>query len=103
MMVLIPSANTPAEKSRRFRRPVHRAGIHPPRPGGIFEGMKTFGDKHARRQWKRKFKQEMRGCGGISNRRCTRTRTSGRRTGTNTGRSIRTITLALVLPAVSCG
>jgi phage shock protein PspC (stress-responsive transcriptional regulator) len=61
MMVLIPSANTPAEKAAASGVPSTAQEFIRRAREGYYEGMKTFTDKQARRQWKRKFKQEMRG------------------------------------------
>ncbi len=61
MMVILPSATTPAEMaaahgstSATAQEFIRRARE------GYYEGMKTFGDKRAYREWKRKFKREMR-------------------------------------------
>jgi phage shock protein PspC (stress-responsive transcriptional regulator) len=61
MMVILPSATTPAEMaaahgttSATAQEFIRRARE------GYYEGMKTFGDKRAHREWKRKFKREMR-------------------------------------------
>jgi phage shock protein PspC (stress-responsive transcriptional regulator) len=61
MMVILPSATTPAEMaaahgstSATAQEFIRRARE------GYYEGMKTFGDRRARREWKRKFKKEMR-------------------------------------------
>jgi phage shock protein PspC (stress-responsive transcriptional regulator)/uncharacterized membrane protein len=62
MAFLMPSANTPAEKAAAFgggpstsQEFIRRARA------GYYEGMKTFGDKRAYREWRRKFRQDMRG------------------------------------------
>lgn len=63
MLILIPVAVTPAEKAAAF------GGGSPSTAGefvrrakqGYYEGMKTFKDKQAHREWKRRFRSEMRG------------------------------------------
>ena len=61
MMIIFPEAVTPAEKAAAF------GGAHTAQEfirrakAGYYEGTKTFTDKKARREWKRKFKDEMRG------------------------------------------
>jgi phage shock protein PspC (stress-responsive transcriptional regulator) len=61
MMILLPSARTPDEMaaahgstSATAKEFIRRARE------GYYEGMKTFGDKRAHREWRRKFKREMR-------------------------------------------
>jgi phage shock protein PspC (stress-responsive transcriptional regulator) len=61
MMAILPTATTPAEMaaahgstSATAQEFIRRARE------GYYEGMKTFGDKRAYREWKRKFKREMR-------------------------------------------
>jgi phage shock protein PspC (stress-responsive transcriptional regulator) len=61
MMIILPSARTPDEMaaahgstSATAQEFIRRARE------GYYEGMKTFGDKRAHREWKRKFKREMR-------------------------------------------
>ena len=61
LMFILPSATTPAEMaaahgstSATAQEFIRRARE------GYYEGMKTFGDKRAYREWKRKFKREMR-------------------------------------------
>lgn len=61
--LIVPTATTSAEKAAAFgaastaQEFIHRA------KAGYYEGMKSFPDKHARREWKRKFKQDMKGWG----------------------------------------
>ena len=62
MWLILPSASTPAEMaaahgmaSATAQEFIRRARE------GYYEGMKTFGDRRAYREWKRKFKSEMRG------------------------------------------
>lgn len=62
LAIIVPAAKTPAEKSAATGTTAATAQEFIRRAkAGYYEGMKTFHDKHARREWKRKFKQEMRG------------------------------------------
>jgi phage shock protein PspC (stress-responsive transcriptional regulator) len=62
MLILIPVANTSAEKAAATGGGPSTAEEFIRRAKeGYYEGMKTFKDKRAHREWKRKFKQEMRG------------------------------------------
>jgi len=63
MMLLIPPANTPAEKAAASGIPSTAQEFIRRAREGYYEGMKSFGDKHERREWKRKFKREMHGLG----------------------------------------
>jgi phage shock protein PspC (stress-responsive transcriptional regulator) len=62
MAFIVPTASTPTEMAAAqgggpstTQEFIRRARA------GYYEGMKTFHDKHAHREWKRKFKREMRG------------------------------------------
>lgn len=60
MIFIIPAASTPAETTAAFGGPsTAREFIRRAREG-YYEGMKSFHDRHARREWKRRFRQEMR-------------------------------------------
>jgi phage shock protein PspC (stress-responsive transcriptional regulator) len=62
MLFLIPSAVTPAEKAAAFGGGPSTAEEFIRRAKeGYYEGMRTFHDKGAHREWKRRFKSEMRG------------------------------------------
>ena len=61
MVIIIPVARTPAEKSAAFGVAATAQEFIRRAKEGYYEGMKTFHDKDAHREWKRKFKQEMRG------------------------------------------
>jgi phage shock protein PspC (stress-responsive transcriptional regulator) len=61
MAIVIPSAHTPAEKAAAFGTPSTAEEFIRRAKKGYYEGFKTFRDKRAHREWKRKFKQEMRG------------------------------------------
>jgi phage shock protein PspC (stress-responsive transcriptional regulator) len=62
MMFILPSATTSAERAEAHGAASATAQDFIRRAqAGYYEGMKTFGDRRARREWKRKFKDEMRG------------------------------------------
>jgi phage shock protein PspC (stress-responsive transcriptional regulator) len=62
MWVILPSASTPAEMAAAHGAPSATAQEFIRRAReGYYEGMRTFGDKQAHREWKRRFKSEMRG------------------------------------------
>lgn len=61
LAVIIPAANTPAERSAAYGAAATAQEFIRRAKEGYYEGMKTFHDKHARREWKRKFKHQMRG------------------------------------------
>lgn len=62
MLVLIPRAVTPAEKAAAFGGGPSTAEEFIRRAKeGYYDGMRTFHDKRAHREWKRRFKSEMRG------------------------------------------
>lgn len=61
MAFTIPSASTPAEKAAAFGTPSTSQEFIKRAREGYYEGMRRFRDKHEYREWKRKFKQEMRG------------------------------------------
>jgi phage shock protein PspC (stress-responsive transcriptional regulator) len=61
MTFIIPMADTSAEKAAAFGTPNTAQEFIKRAREGYYEGMKTWGDRHARREWKRKFKREMRG------------------------------------------
>jgi len=61
MAALIPSATTPAEKAAAQGVPSTAQEFIRRARAGYYGGMRTFGDRKAYRDWKRKFRQEMRG------------------------------------------
>jgi phage shock protein PspC (stress-responsive transcriptional regulator) len=62
MALILPSATTPAEIAAAHGTPSATAEEFIRRAReGYYEGMRSFGDKRARREWKRRFKSEMRG------------------------------------------
>ena len=60
MALIIPTANTSAEKAAAYGAAATAQEFIRRARAGYYEGMKTFQDKHTRREWKRKFKQQMR-------------------------------------------
>jgi phage shock protein PspC (stress-responsive transcriptional regulator) len=60
MAILIPTADTPAEKAAATGSPSTSQEFIRRARAGYYEGMKTFRDKRAYREWKRNFKREMR-------------------------------------------
>jgi phage shock protein PspC (stress-responsive transcriptional regulator) len=63
MAFVIPSAHTPAEKAAAMGTPSTSQEFIRRAREGYYGGMKTFKDKKAYKEWKGKFKQEMRGWG----------------------------------------
>ncbi len=63
MAFLVPVATTPAEKAAAQGIPSTAQEFIRRARAGYYGGLKTFGDKRAYREWKRKFRQEMRGWG----------------------------------------
>jgi phage shock protein PspC (stress-responsive transcriptional regulator) len=61
MAFTIPSATTSAEKAAAFGTPSTSQDFIKRAREGYYAGMKTFRDRHEYREWKRKFKAEMRG------------------------------------------
>lgn len=59
-VIVVPLAKTPAEKSAAYGVAATAQEFIRRAREGYYEGMKTFQNKHARREWKRKFKQDMR-------------------------------------------
>jgi len=60
MALVVPWANTAAEKAAATGSPSTAEEFIRRAKEGYYEGMKTFGDRRAFREWKWKFKQEMR-------------------------------------------
>jgi phage shock protein PspC (stress-responsive transcriptional regulator) len=60
MMIVLPRAETPAEKAAAYGAPSTAEEFIRRAKAGYYEGMKTFGDKKAYREWKWQFKREMR-------------------------------------------
>jgi len=61
MAVIIPSAVTSTEKAAAHGAPFTAQEFIRRAREGYYEGMRRFGDRRARREWKRRFRQEMRG------------------------------------------
>lgn len=61
LMILLPAAETPAEKSAAYGAPSTAQEFIRRAKEGYYEGMKTFHDRRAHREWRRKFKRDMRG------------------------------------------
>jgi len=60
MAIIIPTADTPAEKAAATGSPSTSQEFIRRARAGYYEGMKTFRDKRAYREWKRNFKRDMR-------------------------------------------
>lgn len=60
MVIIIPPARTSAEKSAAFGAAATAQEFIRRAKEGYYEGLKTFSDKHAHREWRRRFKDEMR-------------------------------------------
>jgi len=60
LMVLLPTARTPDEKAAAQCPPPTAQDFIRRAREGYYEGMKTFADKHAHREWRRRFRNEMR-------------------------------------------
>ncbi len=63
MAFIIPSAETPSEKAAAFGASATAQEFIRRAKDGYYEGMKSLNDREARREWKRKFKRDMRGWG----------------------------------------
>ena len=61
LAIILPTATTPAEKAAAQGPPPTAQDFIRRAKEGYYEGMKTFADKHAHREWRRRFRQEMRG------------------------------------------
>ncbi len=61
MAFIVPTACTPAERAAASGGAATAQEFIRRAKAGYYEGMKAFQGKHARREWKRKFKQQMRG------------------------------------------
>ncbi len=61
LALILPEARTPEEKAAASGAAATAEEFIRRAKAGYYEGMKHFNDRHARREWKRKFRQEMRG------------------------------------------
>ena len=60
MMIILPRADTSAEKAAAYGAPSTAEEFIRRAKEGYYGGMRTFGDKKAYREWKGQFKREMR-------------------------------------------
>jgi phage shock protein PspC (stress-responsive transcriptional regulator) len=60
MAIVVPEANTPEEKKAACGNPTTAEEFIRRAKEGYYEAMKGFPDRQARREWKRRFKREMR-------------------------------------------
>ena len=60
MLAVVPSARTSAEQAAAFGSPNTAAEFVRRAREGYYDGMKNWQDRASRREWKRKFKDEMR-------------------------------------------
>ena len=60
LALVLPTARTPAEMAAAHGPPPTAQEFIRRAKEGYYEGMKTFADKHAHRQWRRQFHREMR-------------------------------------------
>lgn len=63
MMFVIPSAETAEQRAAASGEPFTTQEFIRRAKAGYYEGMKTFHDKRARREWRRRFKRDMRAWG----------------------------------------
>jgi phage shock protein PspC (stress-responsive transcriptional regulator) len=61
MAIVVPAANSPEEKAAASGAPFTAQEFIRRAKEGYYEAMKGFQDHKARREWKRQFRQEMRG------------------------------------------
>lgn len=60
MAIVVPAADSPAEKAAAYGAPFTAQEFIRRARQGYYDAMKNFPDRKARREWKRRFKQEMR-------------------------------------------
>jgi phage shock protein PspC (stress-responsive transcriptional regulator) len=63
LVFILPSPQTPADKAAAYGAAFTAQEFIRRAREGYYEGMKTFADRHAHREWRRRFKREMRGWG----------------------------------------
>jgi len=61
LVLVVPAADTPAQKSEAHGATSTAQEFIRRAKEGYYEGIKRFPDREARREWKRRFKREMRG------------------------------------------
>lgn len=60
MALVVPAADSPAQKAAAYGAPATAQEFIRRAKRGYYDAMKSFPDRQARREWKRRFKQEMR-------------------------------------------
>ena len=63
LMFVLPSPETPAEKAAAYGVAATAQEFIRRAREGYYEGIRTMGDRHAHREWRRQFRREMRGWG----------------------------------------
>ena len=63
LMIILPSPETTAEKAAAYGIPATAQEFIRRAREGYYEGMRTWRDRRAHREWRRRFKREMRGWG----------------------------------------
>jgi phage shock protein PspC (stress-responsive transcriptional regulator) len=61
LALVVPTADTPEEKAAAYGAPFTTQEFVRRAKEGYYGAVKSFSDKHARREWKRQFRREMRG------------------------------------------
>ncbi|HVS51034.1 MAG TPA: PspC domain-containing protein [Opitutaceae bacterium] len=61
MVIIVPRAVSPEQKAAAYGTPFRAQEFIRRAKAGYYESAKAFPDRHARREWKRRFKEEMRG------------------------------------------
>jgi len=63
LMIILPSPETTAEKAAAYGFPATAQEFIRRARDGYYEGVRTWRDRHAHREWRRRFKREMKGWG----------------------------------------
>ncbi len=63
LMIIVPTAHTTTERAAAYGAPSTAQEFIRRAREGCYEGMRTFGDRRAHREWRRRFKREMRDWG----------------------------------------
>jgi phage shock protein PspC (stress-responsive transcriptional regulator) len=63
MAIVVPAADSPQEKAAAFGAPFTTQEFVRRARAGYYDALRSFPDRQARREWKRRFRQEMRGWG----------------------------------------
>lgn len=61
LVIVVPVAKSPEEKAASAGEPFTAQEFIKRARAGYYEAMRDFHDRHARREWKRRFREEMRG------------------------------------------